>query len=141
MSRTAPTPQASTAPARNARLFFAGILLLLIGAFNVIEGLAALFKEAVFVDAGSGILIFNFTSWGWIHLIIGALQILISLGLMAGRSWATKAAVAVVALNVLGQLLFFTVYPLWSTLIIALDVFVLWCLIVHGLESAAREAR
>ncbi|MFD4944283.1 hypothetical protein ACFVYE_19665 [Streptomyces sp. NPDC058239] len=141
MSRTTPTPQASTAPARNERLFFAGILLLLIGAFNVIEGLAAIFKEAVFVDAGSGILIFDFNSWGWIHLIIGALQILTSLGLITGRSWARMAALVVVMLNVLGQLLFFTVYPLWSALIIAMDVFVLWCLIVHGLESAAREAR
>ncbi|MGW3725550.1 DUF7144 family membrane protein [Streptomyces sp. F001] len=122
------------------RTFFAAVMLLVIGAFNLIEGLAALFRDVVFADTGSGVLVFDLSSWGWIHLIIGVLQILTGIGLMTGQAWARPVAITLVVLNLIAQMLFFTVYPLWAMLIVALDVFVLWTLMVHSLEDARKAS-
>lgn len=117
-------------------IFFAAALLVMIGLFNVIEGLAAVFSNDVFVNTGSGIIVLSLASWGWIHFGFGVAQAVTGLALLAGQAWARFAAVLLVALNAIAQLMFLTAYPIWSLLVILLDLVVLWALIVHGEETA-----
>ena len=111
---------------------FAAIMLIMVGAFNMIDGLAALLKDEVFVTSRAGLLVFDLTTWGWINLLFGAALFLIGLALIKGALWARIAAVLVVACNAVGHLAFLSAYPIWSVIIIALDVVVIWALVVHA---------
>lgn len=113
---------------------FAAIMLLMVGAFNVIDGFAALLKDDAFVNTGKGLLVFNLTAWGWILLLFGVVQILTGLALLQGATWARVIAVLVALVNAVGQLAFLSAYPIWSTVIIAVDIIVIWAVIVHGEE-------
>jgi hypothetical protein len=128
----------STAPAPTAWvgwLVFAGLMLITVGAFNAIDGLVALFKDEVFVATDEQLIAFDLTQWGWVHLTIGILQVLVGLAVFTGATWAHMVAVGLVILNAIGQLAFLNAYPFWSTIVIALDVVILWALVVHGDET------
>jgi hypothetical protein len=107
---------------------FAGIMLALIGFFDILQGLTALFNDEYFAVRGGELLVFDFTAWGWITLIWGLVLIAAGLGLLGGRSWARVFAIMAVFVNTIAQIAFLAAYPIWSTIIIALDVFVLYAL-------------
>lgn len=111
---------------------FAGTILLLVGAFNVIVGLVALFRSDVFVAAPSGLLVFSLTGWGWVHLIVGILLMLTGGGVMTGNAAARVAAVILAGLNALAQLAFLPAFPIWAVLVIVLDVVVIAALLTQG---------
>jgi hypothetical protein len=113
---------------------FAGTLLLLVGGFNVIYGLVALFKDQVLAVTNAGLVAFDVTTWGWITLIIGIIQILVGFGLFGGRSWAIVAGVVLAVLNGFNQIAFLQAQPVWSTIIIAIDVLIIYALTAHGRE-------
>ena len=115
-------------------IWFAAMMLVLNGFFNALDGLVALFNKDVYAVTGKGLVTFNFTAWGWILLILGILQVAVAISLIQGRVWARVTAMVLVMLNAFAQLVFITAYPLWSILVIALDVIVLWALLVHGEE-------
>ena len=111
---------------------FAGTILLITGIFNVIYGLVALFKpRAITVTGQGGVIVWDFSTWGWILLAIGIVQIAVSLGLFAVQGWARWMAIGVAGLSAVAQIAFFTAYPLWSLLVILLDVLVIWQLSMH----------
>jgi uncharacterized membrane protein len=116
-------------------IVFAAIMMFIVGAFNIIDGLAALFKDEVFVNTGKGLLVFDLTAFGWIHLLLGVLQCFVGAALLNGATWGRIAAVVLVGFNAIEQLVFLSAYPFWSMLIIAIDVLVIWALIVHGEET------
>ena len=106
---------------------FTGTLLFLIGCFQAIQGLINLLNPRVItVTSSQGLVIWNYATWGWIQLVLGALLILVSFGLFAAQNWARWVAVALAALSVVAQIGFFTAFPLWSLLVIVLDVVVIW---------------
>ena len=107
---------------------FAGIMLALIGFFDILQGLTALFNDDYFVVRKGELLLFDFTTWGVITLIWGALLVAAGLGLLGGRGGARVFAIVVVFINMILQIAFLSAYPIWSTIIIALDVFVLYAL-------------
>jgi len=109
-------------------------MMMMLGVLNAISGLAAIFNDSLFVNSGRGILIFNLTTWGWIHLILGLVVVATGFALMSGAMWARVVGTGVVMLNMATQLIFLPAYPFWGLLIIALDVLVLWAIIVHGSE-------
>ena len=115
-------------------VIFAGTLLLMVGGFNVIYGLVALFKDQVLVATKSGLVAFDVTTWGWITLIIGIVQILVGFGLFGGQTWAIVAGVVLAVLNGFNQIGFLQAQPVWSTIIIAIDVLIIYALTAHGLE-------
>jgi hypothetical protein len=123
-----------TTPWGEGWVAFAAIMLIMVGAFNAIDGLVALLKDEVFVTTPHGLLVFDLTAWGWINLVFGAAQFLVGLALTRGAFWARMVAVVLVSLNALGQLAFLSAYPIWSLIIITLDVIVIWALVVHGDE-------
>jgi hypothetical protein len=114
---------------------FAAIMMFIVGGFNIIDGFAAIFKDEVFVTTSKGILVFDITAWGWIHLVLGVVQCAVAFFLLRGAMWARITAVALVALNALEQLAFLGANPFWATIIIVLDVVVIWAIVVHGDEA------
>ena len=107
---------------------FAGIMLALIGFFDILQGLTALFNDEYFIVRAGHLLLFDFTTWGVITLIWGAMLVAAGLGLLSGRGGARIFAIVVVFINMILQIAFLAAYPIWSTIIIAIQVFVLYAL-------------
>jgi hypothetical protein len=119
---------------------FAGVILLTSGIFSVVQALVALIgPDAYYVVAGGSLFLFDVAGWGWWNLIIGALMIIVGLALFAGQTWARIVAVVLAILSAVGQLLLIPAQPWWSLIIIAIDVLIIYALIVHGREM--REER
>jgi hypothetical protein len=112
-------------------IVFAAVLLWVVGIFNVIDGTAAIARSSVFIG-GARYVAGDLRAWGWVALILGALQVLAGLGVLVGNQVARWFAVAVIGLNAIGQMFFIPSYPFWSLMIIALDVVALWGLCAYG---------
>lgn len=112
-------------------IIFASVLLLVVGCFNLIDGIAAVARSHVFI-ANAHYVVGDLRTWGWIALILGALQLLAAGGILAGNQFARWFAVAVVGLNAIAQMFFIPAYPFWSLMIIAVDVVALWGLCAYG---------
>jgi len=116
-------------------IVFAGIMMMVLGAFQVIEGLVALFNSGFYVVAESGLVVnVDYTAWGWIHLIVGVLAILIGGGVLAGNTAARMGGIALAAISAIINLAFIAAYPVWAVVVIAIDVIVIYALAVHGRE-------
>jgi hypothetical protein len=112
-------------------IFFASILLLVAGFFNMIYGIAAIAQSHVFV-ANAHYVFGNLRAWGWITLIIAVLQLVAGGGVLAGNQWARWFGVAVVGLSALDMMFFIPAYPFWALTIIAVDIVALYGLCVYG---------
>jgi hypothetical protein len=112
-------------------ILFASVLLVIVGCFNLIYGIAAIANSHVFF-ANAHYVFGNLRTWGWITLIIGVLQLLAAAGVVAGNQLARWFAVAVLGLSAIDQMFFIPAYPLWSLVIIAVDVVGLYGLCVYG---------
>lgn len=122
-------------------VWFAGILLATVGFFNAISGLVAIFSPSTLVAAtGEGVAVIDVSTWGWVHLVLGALLVVTGFALLNGSGWARLVAIVLVVLNLLAQFVSLPVTPWWSLVTIVLDVFVLWALVVHG-DEAERASR
>ena len=116
-------------------IVFAAVFMVTIGAINAIQGLAALFRdEAYWVTVGGSVVTFDVTTWGWINLIFGILLVIVGILLMQGSTFARVLGIALVALNLISQFTYATLYPFWALIAIALDIVIIYALIVHGRE-------
>jgi hypothetical protein len=115
---------------------FAGIMMIMIGVFHVFSGLAAIVEDSFYVTTPNYLLEFDVTTWGWIHLIAGIVVAAAGFGVFAGRTWARVVGITLAFLSAIVSFAFIPYYPVWSVLIIVLDVFVIWALAVHGREVA-----
>jgi len=120
-------------------VLLASILLLVIGCFNLIQGIAAIANSHVFA-ANAHYVIGNLRTWGWITLILGVLQLLAAAGVLAGNQLARWFAMAVLGLNAIDQMFFIPAYPFWSLTIIAMDVVALWGLCSYGSRANLQAA-
>jgi hypothetical protein len=112
-------------------ILFASILLMIIGFFNIIDGIAAVARSHVFI-ANAHYVFGDLRTWGWITLILGVLQLLAAIGVLAGNQAARWTAVVLIGLNLIDQMFFLPGYPFWSLMIIAADIFALYGLCVYG---------
>jgi hypothetical protein len=116
---------------------FAGIVLFLVGVFQASAGLVALFNDDVYLVGTDRLAVtFDYTAWGWIHLALGALVAIAGIGILRGQVWARAVGVVLAGLSAFANLMFIPAFPLWSILVIALDVLVIYALCVHGGELA-----
>ena len=118
-------------------IWFAGIMMIVMGAFNAIEGLVGLFRGEYYVANGEQVIVFDLTTWGWITLLLGVLVVVAGAALLSGSAWARVVTVILAAVNAVAQLAFVSVHPVWSTIVITLCVVVIWAVVVHGNEVAA----
>ncbi|MER7130407.1 DUF7144 family membrane protein [Streptosporangium saharense] len=118
-------------------IWFAGVVMIVDGFFNAISGLYAIFNNDLYVQIRDKLLVLNLTGWGWVHLILGILLVVVGITLLMGQSWARVAAIVLVAINAITQMAWLAANPWWSIVVIAVDVVILYALIVHGRETAA----
>jgi hypothetical protein len=131
MTSTTMKPSSERRTEGHGLILFASVLLLVLACFNLIDGIAAVARSHVFI--GNAHYVFgDLRTWGWITLVLGALQLLAAAGVLAGNQLARWFAVAVVGLNAIGQMFFIPAYPFWSLVIIAVDVVALYRLCAYG---------
>ena len=116
----------------NGWIAFAGIMLFVAGVFGAIDGLVAIIHDTVFLVADDQIILLDLTAWGWVHLIVGSVALVTGLAVLSGQLWAAVLGVFLAMASAFTQLLFITVFPLWSLAIIAIDILVIYGLVVHG---------
>jgi hypothetical protein len=116
-------------------IVFGGTMMVLLGTFHVIDGLVALFNDEYFLTGPSGLVwSVDFTAWGWTHLIGGLIIVGAGIGLLAGQMWARVVGVLLALVSAVLNMAFLAAYPLWSAIMIMLDVLVIWAITVHGSE-------
>ncbi|GAA0522980.1 hypothetical protein GCM10011581_38740 [Saccharopolyspora subtropica] len=135
----------ATHGARGARtgwvgwVYFAGTVLLLIGIIQFINGVIAFGRSGTtFLTPSGGAVQISYSGVAWSFLIMGAVFALVGFGVFRGRTWARALAIAFAVISVLANIAFFSAYPLWSTLVIVLDLVVIYALVAHGREVARR---
>jgi uncharacterized membrane protein len=107
---------------------FAGVMLILIGVFQVIAGLVAIIDDNFYVVAQNYTFEVDTSVWGWIHLLLGILLVVTGYYLFAGKAWAVVTAIVLAGLSAIANFFFIPYYPFWSLLVIGLDVWVIWAL-------------
>jgi hypothetical protein len=115
-------------------ILFAGLMMIMVGIWQALEGLVAIFENEFYVATRNYLFQFDATTWGWIHLILGLLVAFAGWGLLSGRTWARVVAITLAVLSAIANFLWLPYYPFWSLLIIAVDVFVIWAIAAHGRE-------
>lgn len=109
-------------------IVFAGTLLLIIGMINLFEGFVALIDDERVVVTPNNFVMVDLTSWGWTLVISGLLLLACGIGLLSAQTWARITAMVIVGLHAVSQIAWIGAYPIWSLLMIALDVVVLFAL-------------
>jgi hypothetical protein len=111
-------------------IFFAAVIMIITGVLDLVEGLIAVFRDKYYVLAPDQIIVFDTTAWGWIMIVWGVFLILGGVALTRAATWARMVAIFLAALNVVGQLgwLGASSYPVWSLVIVGLNVIVLYAL-------------
>ncbi|MGW1541537.1 DUF7144 family membrane protein [Streptomyces sp. NPDC002309] len=107
---------------------FAGVLMLCAGVLAVLQGIAAIAEDNVYARVGAYVYELNLTGWGWIHLALGVLVAVTGWGLLVGQSWARYAGIALAAISLILQFIFLPYQPVWSVVMMAIDVFIIWSL-------------
>ncbi len=115
---------------------FAATVMIMIGVFQILMGISAIASDSFLVIRGSYTYNVDVTGWGWIHLGLGVLIVLTGLGIFSGATWAKVAGIVLAVLSAVDNFLFLPYYPIWSMLLVALDVFVIWAL-AYSLHTAS----
>jgi hypothetical protein len=137
---TTQTAATATAPEPERGLsgwgVFAAVIMFMAGTFSFLYGLGAVLNdEVVTVGGGGGVIVWDFSVWGWAHMALGVLMMSASLSLFAMRGWARWTAVVLATINAIAQLTIITAFPLWALIVIALDVTVIYQLTVNWLRT------
>ena len=111
---------------------FASIMLLIIGSSQIVAGMAGIFENEFYIRTPNYFLEGDASAWGWVHLIWGVLVLIGGLGLLAGSLWGRTLGVIAASGSALVNFAFIPHYPVWSIVVIALDVAVIWALTAHG---------
>ena len=116
---------------------FAGTMLILIGMFQAIDGLVAIFNDDFFLVTQNYTFDLDVTAWGWIHLLLGIAMMIAGWSIFSGKTWAAVVALTLAMLSALANFFFIPYYPLWSLVMIALDCWVIWALTRPGVVRSS----
>ncbi len=119
--------------------WFAAVMMWIMGAWHAIAGLSGIINSEFYVVGGEYVFQFDTTTWGWIHLIAGVLVFAAGVYLLSGAVWARIIGVILAIVSILANFAWLPWYPLWSMLMIAAGVFVIWALTVHGRDIVAAK--
>ena len=116
-------------------VLFGGIVMLMVGGFQIMQGFVAILRDDYYLVSRNGLLLnIDYTAWGWTHLLIGLVAVCTGIGVMLGQTWARVVGIVIAVISALANIAFLSAYPVWSTIIIAMDVLVIYALAVHGRE-------
>ncbi|WP_443056411.1 DUF7144 family membrane protein [Streptomyces sp. NBC_00667] len=107
---------------------FAGVLLLVDGVLGIIKGITGLAKDDVYAHLGNYVFKFNLTTWGWIHLILGIILVVVGAGLLKRVLWARVAGVVLAGCGIILDFMWMPYTPVWAIISILIGVFVIWAL-------------
>ncbi|HKE52642.1 MAG TPA: hypothetical protein VKE25_14140 [Actinomycetes bacterium] len=110
---------------------FAGTLMIVLGVFHAIQGLVALLNDDFYVQLPNYTFEYDLTSWGWIHLILGALIAVAGFAVLGGAVWARAVGIALAGLSAIANFLWLPYYPVWSVVAIGLAVATIWGLAMY----------
>jgi hypothetical protein len=113
---------------------FAAFMMILIGGFHAIQGFAAILKDDFYAVTPNYVFEFDVTTWGWIHLIVGVIVVIAGFAIFSGAAWARTIGVIMAFISAIANFAWLPYYPVWSVIVIAICVFVIYALIVHGRE-------
>lgn len=120
-------------------VIFAGVMLVMLGGFQAMEGIVALIRDEYYLVTRNGLMIdIDYTTWGWTHLILGLLAVAAGIGIFAGHLWARILGIVIAVTSALANMAFLAAYPIWATIMIAVDVLVIYALAMHGREVKTR---
>jgi hypothetical protein len=125
-SRVSASAGARAEPELSGWIVFAALMLVVAGGFDIVWGLAAVLNDQVITVGGRGVLLWDFTVWGWVHIVMGAIFLVTAWGLFALKGWARWTAIFVATLNALLQMTAITAFPLWAIMMITLDVIIIY---------------
>ena len=121
-------------------IYFASSMMFLLGALAFIQGLVGIFDPGYYAVTENGLVVnVDYTVWGWVHLLLGLLILVSAAGVLSGNLAARTVAVVLALLSTVVNMVFLTATPVWSTVVIALDVLVIYALTAHGGEMRNRR--
>ncbi len=118
---------------------FAAAMLLLIGMFQVLAGIAAVANDDLYVVSTKWVFEFDITAWGWVHILLGIVLFLSGLGIFVGNVLARTVGVFVAMFSAVTNFAFIPYYPVWSIIMIAVNIAVIWALTAHGRDIVEDE--
>jgi hypothetical protein len=114
-------------------IMFAAIIMVMLGCFHALQGLVALLDDQKFLVTDDELVVpADYTVWGWVHLVGGIIVALAGIALFAGQTWARVVGIIAASASAIVNIVFLSAYPIWSTIMIALDILIIWALTVHG---------
>jgi hypothetical protein len=116
---------------------FAGVMLIMIGVMDFIQGLVAVVNDTFYVVGQEWVFEFDITAWGWIHMILGVVLVTSGAGIFSGNVAARTVGVIVAALAAIVNFAWLPYFPVWSIIIIAICIAIIWALTAHGRDIAA----
>ncbi|MFD3326920.1 hypothetical protein [Streptomyces sp. NPDC058701] len=119
---------------------FAAVLLLVDGVLGVIKGIAGIAEDDVYTRLGNYTFKLDVTAWGWIHLLLGIVLIIVGAGLFKGADWARVMGVALAGISVILNFMWLPYTPIWAIVSIAIGLFVIWALCTGSLRQDSRTA-
>ncbi|HKA67939.1 MAG TPA: hypothetical protein VKG85_02355 [Actinomycetes bacterium] len=115
---------------------FAATLMIMLGIFQALQGLVALFNDEFYVRLADYTFKLDVTSWGWIHLILGALIAIAGFFVLSGALWARVIGIILAVLSAIANFMWLPYYPVWSVITIGLAVAVIWGLARYSSPDA-----
>lgn len=112
-------------------VLFAGIMLLVVATLNIIWGIAAIDNSTFFIEDTKYILS-DLNTWGWIILVVGALQMLAAFSVWAGGEYGRWIGILTACISAIGALMSLPAYPFWSVAIFAVDILIIYGLAAYG---------
>jgi hypothetical protein len=125
------TPVANYGPPSTMALTtsgFAGTMLIMVSLFQILQGIAAVAADDVYVTGIEYVYQLDVTSWGWVHIVIGAIALATGIGVLAGQAWAYMVGIVLAIVASITNFAFLPYYPIWSMIVIAFNVAVVWAL-------------
>jgi hypothetical protein len=107
----------------------AAAFMMIAGVLGFFEGLASVIRGSFFVTLPNYAFSLSSTSWGVVHIILGALLFIAGAALFADQTWARIVGVVLAAFMLVANFVYLPYYPVWAIVVIALDVFVIWALL------------
>lgn len=107
---------------------FAGVMLMAVGCFQIVQAITALANDKFFVATDEYVFGLDITGWGWVHLVLGLLGLVIGIGILTRRTVGMIAGVALAFVNMIAEFAFLPHYPFWAILLIGFNVVVIWAL-------------
>ena len=119
---------------------FAGVMMIIAGILNAFYGLIAVLNDEWVVWANRSSVYLDISQWGWIHLVIGLVVVIAGVGVFMGNFLARSVGVVAASASLITNFAFIPALPIWSLVVVAIDVIVIWALIAHGKEMKAPVA-